>query len=362
VTGWQETAKIQERIVRLAEAGRRAAVATVIRIEGSAYRRPGAKLLVEEDGKTVGGVSGGCLEADVREVALAVIREGCPRLLHYDTGTDEQRVWGLGLGCNGSVDIFVQPVTSETALGVARRVKDLLQGETAFAVSTLVEGSGRVGSTLVLGRAGVLAGSTGDSGLDREVARLGLDLLTKGESGLHAAGWGQVFTEVLVPPPHLIVCGAGDDTIPLVVYAADAGFRVTVVDHRSAYLSPERFPAATGLHRLAPEDDLRPLALGPRSYAVVKMHSLAHDREWVRRLLLTEVPYIGLLGPGKRKEQILDQIKSIGAHRVYGPVGLDFGAEGAAQIALSIVAELLAVRSGREPGHLRTKTGTIHGV
>lgn len=362
VTDWQETAKILERIVRLAEAGQRAAVATVVRIEGSAYRRPGAKFLVEEDGKTVGGVSGGCLEANVREIALGVMRDGVPRLPHYDTGTDEQRLWGLGLGCNGSVDIFVHLATSENALEVAARVRDLLAGEAPFVVSTLVEGSGHVGRALVLGRDGVLAGSTGDPKLDRQVAHLGVDLLAKGESALQTAGSGRVFTEVYVPPPHLIVCGAGDDAIPLVACAATAGFRVTVVDHRSAYLSAERFPAATRLHRLRPEDDLSLLPLGPRSYVVVKLHSLAHDREWARRLLLTEVPYIGLLGPWKRKEQILDQIRSAGTHRVYGPVGLDLGAEGPEQIALSIVAELLAVRSGREPRHLRSKEGAIHAA
>jgi xanthine/CO dehydrogenase XdhC/CoxF family maturation factor len=219
-----------------------------------------------------------------------------------------------------------------------------------------------VGRALVLGRDGVLAGSTGDPGLDRQVAHLGVDRLAKGESGLHIAGSGRVFTEVYVPPPHLIVCGASEDAIPLVGCAAAAGFRVTVVDHRSAYLAAERFPAATRLLRLRPEDDLSALPLGPRSHVVVKMHSLAHDREWVRRLLLTEVPYIGLLGPWKRKEQILDQIRPAETHRVYGPVGLDLGAEGPEQIALSIVAELLAVRSGREPRHLRSKEGAIHAA
>ncbi|HSB72826.1 MAG TPA: XdhC family protein [Candidatus Methylomirabilis sp.] len=362
MTDWQETAKAVDRIVYLAEAGKRAAVATVVRIEGSAYRRPGAKFLVEEGGQTLGGVSGGCLEADVREVALAAMRDGVPRLLHYDTGSDEQRVWGLGLGCNGSVDVFVQPATSEAALLVAARVKELLKGETPFAVSTLVEGPGYVGSALVLGSVGVLAGSMGGSHPESEIAALALDQLAKGESALHAVGAGRVFTEVYLPPPHLIVFGAGDDSIPLVGYAAAAGFRVTVVDHRSGYLTPERFPAATRLLRLRPEEDPSPLPIGPRSYVVLKTHSLAHDREWVKRLLFTEIPYIGLLGPGKRKELILDQIGSTGSHRVFGPVGLDLGAEGPEQIALSIVAELLAVRSGREPRHLRAREGTIHAA
>src|SRR5258708_18117522 len=113
---WRGTAAIVERVARLAEAGARAAIATVVRISGSAYRRPGAKFLVEEGGGTTGGVSGGCLEADVREVTLEVLRSGSPRLLHYETGSDDdETVWGLGLRCEGAVDIFVQPADGEVA-------------------------------------------------------------------------------------------------------------------------------------------------------------------------------------------------------------------------------------------------------
>ena len=119
---WRETTEIVERVFALVSAGRRAALATVIRIEGSSYRRPGAKFLIEDDGRTLGGVSGGCLEADVREVALRVIQTGTPQLLHYDTGVDDQTVWGLGLGCNGSVDIFVQSATDAGTLEVLREL------------------------------------------------------------------------------------------------------------------------------------------------------------------------------------------------------------------------------------------------
>jgi len=362
VKHWKETAEILGRVGRLAEAGRRAAVATVVRIEGSAYRRPGAKLLIEEDGGTTGGVSGGCLEADVREVALAVLREGIPRLLHYDTGTDDRTVWGLGLGCNGSVDIFVQPATLETTIEVTGRVRDLLTGDAPFSVSTVVRGETHVGSAVVLGVRGILGGSTGDSGLDREVARQAANLLARGESKLHDVGALEVFTEVQTPPPHLIVFGAGDDAIPLCAYASDAGFRVSMVDHRSAYLSSERFPGATRLFPLRAEEGTGALPLSPRTYAVVKTHLLAHDREWVRRLLALEVPYIGLLGPRPRTAEILRQIGGVGTGRVFGPVGLDIGAEGPEQVAVSIVAELLAVRSAREPWHLREKEGAIHAT
>src|SRR5262245_36812746 len=144
---WKETGETVSRVADLAAAGRRAAVATAIRISGSSYRRPGAKFLVEADGGTIGGVSGGCLEADVRMIAQDVLRTGLPRLLHYETGSDDRTVWGLGLGCNGSVDIFVQSATDpplSDTLAAARTLLD--RHERSFAIATLVdarEGSGR---------------------------------------------------------------------------------------------------------------------------------------------------------------------------------------------------------------------------
>ena len=371
---WQETSQIVHRLTELAAAGRAAALATVVRIDGSAYRRAGAKLLVEEGGDTLGGVSGGCLETDVREIALVVMREGVPRLRHYETGDDDRTVWGLGLGCNGSVDIFVQPVTSAETVAVARRVGMLLAGDAAFAVSTLVRSPATVpGRMLVMGD-GPPAGSTGIPDLDREIARRAQTLLAAGESKLYdiestGIEWtASVFTEVHLPPPRLLICGAGDDATPLAAGASQVGFRVTVVDHRPAYLSPERFPDAERIDR-RPADGPEGLPLGPRSFAVVMTHSFAQDREWVRHLLRTEVPYIGLLGPRARRDEILAQIDATGepvatagTDRLFAPVGLDLGADGPEQVAVSILAELLAVRASTVPHHLRERDGVIHAV
>jgi len=327
VKHWKETAEILGRAAQLAEAGQRAAVATVVRIEGSAYRRPGAKFLVEEDGRTSGSVSGGCLEADVREVALEVMRSGQPRLLRYETGSDDSSVFSLGLGCSGTVEIFVQPATGDDALEAAREILELLQGDRPFTVTTVVRGEG--------------------------AGRVQVD-------APEGAAPEETFTETLAPPPNLIVFGAGDDAIPLCAYASDAGFRVTVVDHRPATLSQERFPGAFRLDGRRPEEGAAGLPAGPRALAVVKTHSFAHDREWVRQLLAAGVPYIGLLGPRARGAKILSQIGTPASDRVFTPVGLDLGAEGPEQVAISIVAELLAVHSSRQPWSLREKEGAIH--
>jgi xanthine/CO dehydrogenase XdhC/CoxF family maturation factor len=362
VKHWQETAEILSQLAADAEAGRRAAIATVVRINGSAYRRPGAKFLVREDGGTSGSVSGGCLEADVRETALIVLRDGTPRLLHYDTASDDRMVFGLGLGCNGSVDIFVQPATTPAFLESARRVRVALRGEEPVAISTVLDGRS-AGDVRVSTSGGASRDSTGAPAAARELATGAEDPLREDETAILGAEGARVFTEVLRPPPHVVLFGAGDDAIPLARYARDAGFRVAIVDHRPAFLSAARFPGEVRRLELRPEDGAgRPsLPLGGDSYAVVKTHSLANDREWIRRLIGTPVAYIGVLGPRARIEEILLQLGAPGDDRVFGPVGLDLGAEGPEQVAMSIVAELLAVRSRRAPRHLRDRKGSIHG-
>ena len=251
---WQETDHILRRLAHVARNGNRAAIAHVVNVDGSAYRRPGAKLLIEEHGTMTGGVSGGCLEADVREVALVAIRDDTPTLRHYETGSDADTIWGLGLGCNGSVDVFVQPVTSAEALEVAERIRELLAGDTSFAIATIVAGPVGVGRSVVLDERRVLSGSTSDSELDEELLRSSQLILGKRVSRLHAVNSAQVFTDVLTPPPRLVIFGAGDDAIPLAANASNVGFRVTVVDHRPAHLAAERFPDASSLVQRQPEE------------------------------------------------------------------------------------------------------------
>jgi xanthine dehydrogenase accessory factor len=353
VKHWHETATVLERVSAVASRGERAALATVVRIDGSAYRRPGAKFLVEADGTTVGGVSGGCLEADVRGMALEVLRTGEPRLLQYDTGSNEETVWGLGLGCEGAVDVFVQIAEPSDAAG------ELLAARTPFAIATVVDGP-HAGRTLIASRTGA-RGSTGDAAVDAELARCAATLLEQGKTAVERIGGATAFVEVLAPPPQFVVFGAGDDARPLAALAAEAGFFVTVVDHRPAYLTRERFPPPARLVLRRASEGVDGLGLGPRQFAVVQTHALVHDRDWLRALLPLPLAYLGLLGPQKRKEEILRQVGAGPAERFFAPVGLDVGADGPEQVAISIVAELLTVHAGRAPLHLRDKAGGIHG-
>jgi xanthine/CO dehydrogenase XdhC/CoxF family maturation factor len=370
---WQEMAHILDRVLALGRQGRGTALAMVTQISGSAYRRPGAKLLVEAGGSFLGSISGGCLEEDVREIGLGVLDSGASRLLHYDTGTDESKLWGLGLGCDGEVDILVRPISAVDAAGdngLWTRVRALLDGDAPFALATLVDAEGgRPGDTIVVGTGGLLAGALREhrphfgpetAALEAEVVRLASAALAGGRSRFDTLGARRLFTDVLLPPPKLLVCGAGDDARPTVALAAMMGFRVSVADHRSAYLTAERFPEAQRLFLIRPEEDAPGLPGDIDTYAVIKTHSLMRDTAWVKRLAATEIHYLGVLGPRARIEKIAAELGMHGDPRLFGPIGVDIGADGPEQVGLSIVAELLAVHAHRKPRHLRERMESIH--
>jgi len=357
VKAWQETSLLLTEAARLAAAGRGAAIATVVRIRGSAYRRPGAKLLVADDGAMSGGVSGGCLELDVREAALKVIRGAAPHLARYDTGSDENQVWGLGLGCNGMVEVLIDHASALDPALI--RARELLAGDRAFAIAKVIGAPGPIGATLIIEEKGPHTGSSGDAAADRAIVAAARQRLSDGESGIVEVGERRIFVDVLLPPPRLIICGAGDDAMPLARIASSAGFRVTVADHRPGYLTQDRFPTAT-LFNGRPEAGLAALAPAADSFVVIQTHSLAHDRNWARSAVESPAGYVGLLGPRERGAQILEELPAGARDKVFAPVGLDLAAEGPEQIAVSIVAELLAVRAHRAPQHLREREGAIH--
>jgi len=350
--------------------GEEAALATVVGVRGSTYRREGARLLVTSSGHTVGSVSGGCLEGDIQVVAEEVLQDGRPRLLHYDLTADDDAVWGLGLGCNGVIDVLLEKVGSvdpspETFL--ARAVEQ----EIPLAVVTVTgpEGTDRLGRRLVVDGAGQVTGSLGDGRLDAVAVELGRAALASERPARAAAEGCELFAEPILPPPHLVVCGAGHDAIPLVRLAAELGFRPVVVDRRAKFLTRERFPEAHAfVHTEFPQaaSAVRP---DRRTCVVIMTHNYLHDRDLLRSFL-THDPfpaYLGVLGPRQRTQKILEELAHAGVvvspeqrQRLFAPVGLDIGAEGPEQIAVAILAEVLAARSGRGGGFLRDRPARIH--
>ena len=355
---WLETRDVLDFLAAARVAGKRVALATVVRVRGSAYRHEGAKLAVAEDGSTAGNVSGGCLEQDVREVALQVLKSEESQVRNYCSSADEIAAWDLGIGCEGQVDVFVELAEPRA------RERELLDGRTPFVVCSLLPGKGGDGSgrRLIVTNE-VTSGELGSAELNRASGARARALFETGESGIHEIAGRSVFFDVLLPSPQLVVLGAGDDARPLVRFAAEVGFRVVVVDRRPGYLTRQRFPAAAALIDAGGDGLVDALPLDAECYAVVMNHNFADDQAYVRALLTTPVGYVGMLGPRQRTERILRNLAPEGSTddgRVYGPVGLDIGTDGAEQVALAVIAEILAVRSGRRAKSLRERRAPIH--
>jgi xanthine dehydrogenase accessory factor len=355
---WLETREVLDFLAGARRGGQPAALATVVRVRGSAYRHEGSKLAVAGDGSSAGNVSGGCLEQDVREVALQVTRSGAPELRSYCSSADEIAAWDLGVGCEGQVDVYVEPAEARP------RERELLDGRHPFVVCTAVAGKRERGKgKRLIVTADHSEGDLGSPDVTAGATSRARELLATGESGIHEIGGRSVFFDVLVPPPQLVVLGAGDDARPLVRFAADVGFRVVVVDRRAGLLTRERFPAAAALLRSTGDELGGAMPLDVECYAVVMNHNFADDQAYLRALLKAPVCYIGVLGPRQRTDRMLRNLAAQGPldeGRVYGPVGLDIGTDGAEQVALAVIAEVLAVRSGRRARSLRERLAPIH--
>jgi xanthine/CO dehydrogenase XdhC/CoxF family maturation factor len=374
----KELRQILEALDALAAEGRRGVLATIVEVTGSTYRRPGARMLIDGDGNATGLLSGGCLEGDLAERARAVLEDGRPRTVRYDMSTQEDLVWGLGLGCAGTVRVLLERVE-----GPADPFPAFLAGcaeaRRCGAIAT-VFGAGEDDS--ILGRHlwadadGSIHGSLGDASLGEAVTP---DLREALAAARHdRPRWSdrrydvegrvsEVLLESLVPPPRVVLFGGGADAVPLTRMANGLGWHVTVVDHRPAFAVRDRFPQADAVVLAAPGDLEARLDLGTHSVAVVMTHKYLHDVELLRVLLRIPLRYLGLLGPKARAERLLSELAEQGVQpvegldgRIHGPVGLDIGAETPEEIALSAVAEIQAVLTGRRGGFLSERDGPLH--
>jgi xanthine/CO dehydrogenase XdhC/CoxF family maturation factor len=367
------------RALEAAEAtGESAALATIIDVRGSTYRRPGAHLLVTASGRQTGNISGGCLEGDVAVLADEATAQRAPRLQLYDLTADDDAVWGLGLGCNGAIEVFVEPTSTADPLWEAVRFAQ--DGESTIVVATVVTGTPAVpaGQRFVLYADGRRSGSLGESRADAgdaafraDVERAAHDAARSRRTHVrgiqHSSGSVRVFFEVLHPPLRLVVCGAGHDAIPIVNFAGQLGWRVLVVDRRDAFLTHTRYPGATGFVKTEFTDVAATVPADEHTYVLVMTHNYIHDRNLLRAFLPTPAAYIGMLGPRNRTEKIIREIEADGVQiddarraQIFGPVGLDIGSETPDEIALAALGEVLAVSRGRPGGFLRARGGPIH--
>ena len=357
-------------IESLSAKGERMALATIVAVRGSTYRRPGARLLVPEDGAPVGNLSGGCLEGDVADMARIVMEEGTARLAGWDLTADDDAVWGLGLGCNGAIEVFIEP--AEQAAQVAGALRMALEEERAISVVTVLEsGTDGIepGARLVVRPEGDPEGSLGSAEADAAALAAAREQLAMEKSEIRTfPGEVRAFVEVLDPPLRLLICGAGHDAVPMVRAAAGLGWNAVVVDDRPVFLTRERYPEASGFITVdAPEDVAKTAPIDDHTFAVVMTHNFLRDKEYLRALLTSPVAYIGMLGPAARTERLLMELRDEGVRiseadraKIHGPAGLDLGSEGPEEIAQSIAAEIVAVRHARLGGFLKDRPGPIH--
>ncbi|HVG31815.1 MAG TPA: XdhC family protein [Pyrinomonadaceae bacterium] len=366
--------------------GEQCALATLVSVEGSSYRRPGARMLVCEGGASTGTISAGCLEGDVVEHAKRVIKAGEAKLFEYDTAsTSDEMAWGLGLGCNGIVRVLVEPLASTSLYVEAlRRSCEAHAGASPITVATVYQHTSS-GSARAKGRVAIGArlfidegGETGRENLSDEVASLieeDVRMTARAQSlsaGVYEVAGGslKVFVETLLPPVHLVVFGAGHDALPVVELARGLGWQTEVVDPQARSASRSRFAIADRVTLARPEELCSRVAITPRTLTLLMSHNYSHDLELLKFLLSSPARYIGVMGPRKRTERMLNELaanedayrlEETELARLYSPAGLDVGANTPAEIALSIVAEMRAVLDGRRGGMLRARRGSIHG-
>ncbi|MBA2688956.1 MAG: XdhC family protein [Gemmatimonadaceae bacterium] len=368
--------EIIDGLFRAADAGESVVLATVVRITGSSYGGVGSRMLICVDGTTVGLVSGGCLESDIAEHARRVNSTGAAEVVRYDTLDDDDAPWGLGLGCNGLIDILLEPLNAARARSVGDLLQRALEADEPSAIATVIHviesdsNSPQIGAHALARDNSILTSGDWGSGFVLADASEGIaDAIKAGRRGLvHDYNGVEIAFEVVNPSVHLLVCGSGPDAGPIARFGVELGWEVTVVDHRAGVAErASRFPGAIVTECLDALELADCVNLSSRTAAVVVSHHFERDRNYLNSLLRSEVTYIGMLGPRARTERMFTDLEAepVPLHpdeRVYSPVGMDIGGDGPDAIALAIVAEISAVSSRRSAGHLRDKRGPLHAA
>ena len=354
---------------------RKAALATVVRVRGSSYRSPGARMLMTDDGRWVGSISGGCLEGDALRKAREVIMSGEPRTVTYDTMDEENSSFALGLGCNGIIDVLIQPIDPEAGRTVIHNLEKFLEENRTVIVATVFANNGinnvSIGDQMIYYPGETVNTGFGDNELSVLVSKkfesTAKDLQASSETYTTTNGTAEIFIEVVQPSIDLIIFGGGFDVKPVVFFASQLGWRITVMDECIAHLIPRNFPEADKVVQCQREYIEKELHITPYSAVVIMSHSYNYDIAALRQTLRSEVNYIGLLGPKKRSEKMLLELADEGIeltandkHRLHYPVGLDIGAETAEEIALSIISEINTKFTNRSGGYLKYRNGPIH--
>ena len=357
--------------------GRRTSLASVVHLDGSAYRRPGARMLVNDEGEMFGAISGGCLEGDALRKAMQVIIQGQSRLVTYDTSDEDDVTVGVQLGCEGIIRVLFEPIDPERPDNPISLIRKAVRVRQHAMLVTLFDAGGRnspqPGTCILLETDDSTTGNAMTDDFSPDILTEARRLLQERRSGFLDCYLKDrtitAFFEHIQPVVSLVIVGAGNDAIPLMHIASTLGWDVRVVDGRATHASVERFESACQVLVTRPEAVLDQIPMDERTVFVMMTHNYHYDLAMLKALLPTPVPYIGMLGPKKKLHRMLEELAASGMvpdndmlHRIYGPAGLEIGAETPEEIALSIISEIQAVMNHKNGGMLREKAAPIHAA
>lgn len=354
------------------KAGTKAALATVVRVEGSSYRRTGARMLVMDNGVWIGGISGGCLEGDALKRARLAIIKSSASLITYDTTEDDAHQIGVGLGCNGIIDVLFTPLDYENKNNPVEILKSCVQAnrQTHILVTiTGIEGNWNVQAGEVIKYSGpesleVFCDAEVQKKLNEKINEQvekskssPVDLETRDEKKI------SLFIEILLPEIHLILMGHQYDVYPLARLTNEMGWHATIVANplkvNSTYVNT--------VNHVFSEDHFSDIPFDNHTAIILMSHDFKTDKRNLLKALQTEARYIAMLGPKIRAEKIINELEEDGStfseevlKKIYAPAGLDIGALTPEEIALSLLAEIRTVFSGREGGFLKLRDTPIH--
>ncbi|MUP47452.1 XdhC/CoxI family protein [Gramella sp. BOM4] len=371
----RELEAILERYDELKSEATGCVLATVVHVEGSSYRRAGARMLIDEYGNITGAISGGCLEGDALRKALLAWNQGPNKLITYDTSDEADAVIGAQLGCNGIIQVLFEPQDYQDKHNACELLKKAVKENEPAAIVVLfnLDKSGtQQGTGMVLTKTQSFATGNISSNLKSVI-------LGKAQCSLETDD--PFFGEILIdgitqhfyiqnyrPPIKLLLVGAGNDAQILAQKADLLGWKVIVTDGRPSHANSQRFGSSCQVIVSKPEESLHNISIDNRTFVVLMSHNYNYDLA-VLKLLRKEsqVPYIGILGPRKKFQRMLDDLNAQGVdlaeeflNKIYAPVGLEIGAETPAEIGLSIMAEIQTVLTGKNARPLREKKSPIH--
>jgi len=352
--------------------GKKTALATVVKVEGSSYRQPGARMLVTEDGSLTGAISGGCLEGDALRKALLSIHQKQNKLITYNTNNEDDLELGLQLGCNGIVHILFEYIDENIENNPIQLLQQLQTDRKPAIIGTLfsLKKQARQDGTILFYREDAVPLYQIDSAaqLISEAENV-IESKTTTVKRIDEDSEVEALIEYIAPPVSLVIVGAGNDAQPLVKMVEIVGWEITIAEGRATHATKKRFPEAKQILIGKPEQVFDNITIDRQTYFVLITHNYKYDLAMLKLLLQTNCKYIGILGPKTKLNRMFDDLSAEGIEvseeqlsRIYGPIGLDIGAETSEEIALSIVAEIKAMMSGKTGTSLKYKTGKIHNT